>query len=220
MRARRLVLLVLAVLLAAPAARAAAPALPETGPLLALRAGFGVPQGSIARAGPDVSDVVARKVPLGFELGYRLGRRVWGELQFEIAPATAASALCAAGTSCSASDVRFGLALQLRLLPDRRIDPWIGVGAGVEVMNAEGLDAATATRTEWSWAGLELPFVEAGVDVAVSREVAVGPWASVGFGRFTSESMRANGGDTVSGAVHGRATHRWLTAGLRATLKL
>ncbi|HEX9400323.1 MAG TPA: hypothetical protein VF912_09460 [Anaeromyxobacter sp.] len=220
MRARRLVLLVLATLPGAPVARAAAPEVPTTGPLLAVRAGVGVPQGGISRGAPDVRDVVARKVPLGFELGYRLSRRVWGELQFEIAPAWAASSLCAAGTSCSASQVRFGLALQLRLLPDRRVDPWVGLGAGVEVLNAEGLDAATAARTEWSWAGLELPFIEAGLDVAVSRQVGVGPWASVGFGRFTSESVRPEGGTTVSGAVHGRTTHRWFTVGLRATLKL
>ncbi len=220
MRARRLVLLAVLALAGAPRVLAAPLDLVERGPLLAIRGGVAVAQGAVARGAPDVSDFIERKVPLGFEVGYRLRRRLWAELQFELAPAKAASRLCAADAACSGSDFRFGLALQLRLLPGQRVDPWVGVGAAVEVLNAEGFDPATSTRTKWSWAGVELPFVEAGVDLAMSRWVAIGPFAAVGFGQFTSESTRPDGGATVSGTIPARATHRWLTAGLRATLKL
>jgi hypothetical protein len=187
-----------------------------------VRAGYGVPSGDVLRGGPAVSDVVERKFPLGFGVGYRLTRRLWAQLSFELAPATPAPALCAGGTSCSASDVRVGAALMVRLLPGARVDPWLAVGAGVEVLNAAGRDTSSGTpsRTQWSWAGVELPSLEAGADVALSSYLGVGPWASLSFARFTSDSAKAEGSETVSGAVRGRSLHRWVAGGLQATLKL
>ena len=217
------VLLAAALLALAPIAAAAelAPP-PERGPIFSVRAGHGVPAGDAVRGGPAVSEIAERKFPLGFELGYRLTRRFWAQLAFELAPATPASPRCAAGTSCSASDVRFGAELMVRLLPGGRVDPWLAAGAGVEVLNAAGRDPAAATpaRTEWSWAGLELPFLEAGADVAISDRIGVGPWGSISFVRFTSDSAKVEGAAEVSGAVRGRAVHRWLSGGLQATLKL
>lgn len=217
------VLVAAALLALAPLAAAVeVPPPAERGPLFAVRAGYGVPSGDAVRGGPAVSDVAERKYPLGFELGYRLTRRFWAQLVFELAPATPASARCVAGTSCSASDVRFGAELMVRILPGARVDPWIAAGAGVEVLNATGRDpaAATTARTEWSWAGIELPFLEAGADVAISDRVAVGPWGSISFARFTSDSAKTEGATEVSGAVRGRVVHRWISGGLQATLKL
>jgi opacity protein-like surface antigen len=218
MRALPPVLLAAAALAAASPARARE-AVASAGPIFALRAGLGVPTGDIARGGPEVRDVVEYKIPLGLEIGYRFGRRIWGELVFELAPAGAASGLCAAGADCFASDARIALALLLRLAPRSLLDPWVGVGVGVEVMNARGRNSATSSEFESSWAGLELPLVEAGVDVAVSDRVAIGPWASFTVARFTSESVEAGGG-TTSGKIQDRAAHGWLSGGLKATLKL
>lgn len=219
---RALPLLVVALLAPLAAAGADAPPPPslERGPVFALRGGVAVPSGDVARGGPAVEDLVERKIPLGFELGYRVSRRFWAELQFELAPGTPAASLCAAGTSCEASDVRVGAHAVLRLLPGAWLDPWLGVGVGVEVLNAKGLDGGGGARTERSWAGVELPCVEAGADVAISDRIGVGPWASLSFVRFSSESVRVGSGTTVSGAVHGRSVHRWASAGLQATLRL
>lgn len=217
MRARRPVVLAL-LALAAGSARAEPPA--AAGPFFAIHAGYGVPNGDIARAGPPLEDFVERKLPLGVEIGYRFNRRIWGELFFDLAPGEAAAALCPEGVSCSASDVRLGVGMLVRLAPHARLDPWLGVGVAVEVLNAEGFNAAAGARYEWSWFGFELPYVEAGVDVAVSDRVSVGPWISATLARFTSESVRPAGGGTDSGKVEDRANHGWLTAGLKATLKL
>lgn len=219
----RLRVLAVAVLLAlAAAAPAAEPPAAERGPLLTVRAGYGIPSGDVVRGGPAVSDLVERKLPLGFAVGYRLTRRLWAELSFELAPATPAPSLCAGGTSCSASDVRVGAAVVVRLLPGARLDPWLAAGAGVEVLNVAGRDPSSATpsRTQWSWAGVELPSLAAGVDLALSSYLGVGPWASLSFARYTSDSAKAEGSETVSGAVRGRSVHRWLAGGLQATLKL
>jgi hypothetical protein len=211
-----------ALLAVALPALAAESAQPERGPIFSLRAGYGVPAGDTIRGGPGISEIAEQKFPLGFELGYRLSRRFWAQLSFELASATPAAALCAGGTSCSASDVRVGAEVVLRILPGARLDPWVAVGAGVEVLNAAGRDPSggTPVRTQWSWAGPELPYLEAGADWAVSHWIGVGPWASLSFARFTSDSVKNEGSETVSGATHGRTLHRWVSAGLQATLRL
>lgn len=205
--------------LATPASGADAPRA-ERGPVFSLRAGLGIPSGDVVRAGPAVGDLAERKFPLGFDLGYRLGRRLWVQLGFELAPATPPAALCEGGTSCSASDVRVGAGLVFRVLPGARVDPWLALGAGVEVLSAEGRSGAAPGRTRWSWAGPELPYVEVGADVALSSWIAVGPWASISFARYTSDSVKPDGGEEVSGATHGRTVHRWVAGGLKATLRL
>jgi hypothetical protein len=216
MRARAPVLA--ALLLVTPSARAEPPA--RAGPFFGIHGGYGVPRGDVARGGPRIEDVVERKTPLGIDLGYRFSPRLWGQLFFDLAPASAAPELCTAGVSCSASDVRLGLGVLFRLAPRARLDPWLGAGIAVEVMNAEGLNVAQGARYEWSWFGFELPFVEAGIDLAVSDRVALGPFVSGTFARFTSESVRPEGGATSSGGIKQRTNHGWLSAGLKATLKL
>jgi opacity protein-like surface antigen len=217
MRARRPVLLAL-LTLAAGAAQAEPPA--PAGPFFGLRAGYAIPDGDVARGGPAVEDFAPRKFPLGIELGYRFNRRLWSEVFFEVSPAKAASALCPAGVSCSASDVRLGVGILLRLAPTSWIDPWLGVGAAVEVLNAEGRNVAAGARYEWSWFGFELPYAEAGVDFAVADRVSVGPWISATVARFTSASIRAEGAGTDSGKIDDRAGHSWFAAGLKGILKL
>jgi hypothetical protein len=213
--------LLLGLLAAAPPATAQPqPPLLESGPFFALRAGYAVPSGDVETGGHALSDLVAAKAPLGLEIGYRLSRRFWAVLSFELAPAWPASAVCAGGSSCSASDARAGVLLQVRILPGDRIDPWVGAGVGVEVLNVSGRDPATGMHTEWSWAGVELPVVEAGADVAVTERIGVGPWAGLTFARFTSQSVKVDGGTGVNAGVLHRASHRWLSAGVQATLKL
>jgi hypothetical protein len=219
MRARRPVL-VGVLLLAAAAARAQQGAPAAAGPFVGIYGGVGLPYGDVAAGGPAVEDLVERKVPLGIELGYRFNRRFWGQLFFELAPATASSALCAEGVECSASDFRTGLALLFRIAPQAWLDPWIGVGVAIEVLNAEGQNVAAGAPYEWSWFGLELPFAAAGIDFAVSDRVGIGPWASATVARFTSDSARPSGGETVSGSIPDRARHGWISAGVKATLRL
>lgn len=216
-------LVLLLVALAGPAAAETPNAAGETGIVLGARAGYGVAFGRFATGTVDVRDAVQAKVPLGLELGYRFGRRLRGELFLELAPASVASAYCTPDVSCSASDARFGLAVELHLAPAAWLDPWLGVGFGIEVLNAQLSDAeplAPAGRYELTWAGIELPLLEGGVDVAVSDRLSVGPFVSASFAQFTSLSQRPLGGSRARGAIDERATHGWLHAGLRTTLKL
>lgn len=214
-----------AVLLAAivwpAAASAARPS--EDGLVLGARVGWGEPAGRVARGGEPLGDLVASKLPIWVELGYRFTRHVWGEIYFEIAPAEMASRSCAAGDSCTASNFHGGLAIQLRLAPGARVDPWLGVGAGVEVLSvtpSERDPVAAPGGTPRRWAGIELPLVEGGVDLAITDRLSLGPYASVTFAQYTSEERRPPGGSSDTSSVDDRVTHRWMQAGLKLTLRL
>lgn len=217
MRAGRALPLLLAMLAASPAA---AQESPTGGFVLGARVGRGVPFGDVAAGSFAVGDVVAHKIPVGIDLGYRFGRRVTGALVLELAPASVQPAYCNPAAPCSASDVRFGIALRLRLAPGAPIDPWIGAGIGVEVLNARVWEPAPVDAdAEWSWAGLEVP-LEAGIDVRLHARLAIGPYLSVSIARFTSVSRRPAGGAKTSGAIDARADHGWLQAGVRVELLL
>lgn len=220
MRARLALLLVA---LAAPALAQEPDASGETGLVLGARVGGGRAFGELAQDGVAVRDVIEAKLPIWLELGYRFGPRLHGGLYFEIAPASVRSEFCTEGVSCSATDVRFGVAVRIHLAPRALLDPWIGVGVGIEVLKAQLSDAdplAPPGRNELTWTGFELPLVEGGVDVRISRRFSLGPYVSGSFGQFTSLTVEPSGGASTSGEIDGRGNHGWLQVGLKTTLRL
>jgi hypothetical protein len=211
--------LLLAIALGAAAPAAAEDSLSPSGPLFALRGAAGWPWGDIARDGPAVRTFANWRATAGLEVGYRITPRYWTEVYFDLGTATAAQGLCDGGIDCTASDVRFGLAFLVRLLPGARIDPWVGLAAGMEVLRAKG-DDSRGHSVSWSWIGVEAPTLEAGIDVQLAEALSVGPWVSASVGRFTSGSERVDGGDSRSERITRGATHGWVSGGAKLTLKL
>ncbi len=221
MRARPVPLLLLVALsLAAPVGAHPQPAARDgDGMLFGVRAGWAVPYGDVARDGAALSDVVYGKLPLWLEVGYRFNLHVRGSLYLEFAPASLEPA-CPPNATCEGFDVRFGVAMQLHPAPRSWLDPWIGVGLGVEHLQVKGPPPGDAPGIwELSWLGLEVP-VEAGLDLPVSDLFTLGPYVGVSFSQFTSASVRPPGGARTSGSIDARETHGWLQAGLKLTLKL
>ena len=211
-----------ALLLALVAAPAAAQPGEDSGFLVSARAGYGAPFGEVASDGAAVDEIVPGKLPLWLELGYRIVPRVHGDIYVELAPARVGDGACGRGGSCQAYDLRFGLLLLLRLAPGRTVDPWVGAGVGVEVLQAEvqGPDpAATSGDHERRWTGIEVP-LEAGVDLRLSSRLAVGPYVSATLAWFTSVEEGPADGAGATRSIDDRALHGWLQAGLKATFGL
>ncbi len=185
--------------------------------MFGVRGAWGLPFGDVAPDAP-LPDLAKTKLPLWLEVGYRFSGHVRAELYFELAPMALATP-CPSGAACSAFDVRSGLALQLHPSPRSWLDPWVGLGFGIEYLQATTPPPGSLAAWELSWYGLEVP-IEAGLDLAFSDVFTLGPYVSVSFAQFTSASAKPPGGATASGAIDQRATHGWGQAGLKMTLKL
>ncbi|HET8538916.1 MAG TPA: hypothetical protein VFL83_03490, partial [Anaeromyxobacter sp.] len=205
MRARAVLFLAL-LAAAAPAAAAPAPAPDDEGLLFGVRGGWAVAFGDLERGSP-LADLAEGKLPLWLELGYRFGGHLRAALYFELAPVSLAEP-CPPATACSSFDGRFGLAFHFHPWPRTWLDPWIGAGVGIEHLRVTAPPRGEALAREQSWLGLEVP-VEAGFDLALSDVFTLGPYATVSFAQFTSETVRPPGGPSTSGAVADRVTHGW-----------
>ncbi|ACG73849.1 conserved hypothetical protein [Anaeromyxobacter sp. K] len=206
-----------------------APAGPrEQGLTLSARLAYGAPSGDIsdevdatgAPLYPKLDDLVRHKVPIWLELGYRFNPAVWGGIYLELAPASISKDFCVPGRSCDGSDIRFGFDVQFHLQPYQIVDPWVGFGMGLEVLNAEAYEPGTGTIAEFSWAGFEFPMLEVGLDLALSPYLTMGPFVSWSAGQYTSYDVSVPGWGDESGRIHDRSFHSWFQIGVKGTLKL
>jgi hypothetical protein len=194
---------------------------------LSARLGFGTPAGDIsddvvggARVDPALHDLVRNKVPIWLELGYRFNPALWGGLYLELAPAWTDRDFCLPGRDCSASNVRFGFDMQLHFSPRAQIDPWLGIGVGLEFLSVEAYDPSINDISKFTWAGLELPLLEAGLDLAISPRATIGPYVAWSIGQYTRYGVESPGFADVSGSIHDHAIHTWFQIGVKGTLKL
>jgi hypothetical protein len=223
--------LAVAAALAAVPARAAEEAAPAAADLtasqgfvLSARGGWAAPAGDLSdEPGAALDAVVRGKIPIWFEVGYRLARRFQLGLFLEYAHVELDPDACL--DACDGRSVRFGVDLQLQLLPGRRLAPWLGAGVALEFLDLENAvdvdgDGAPDADGERSFAGLELPLLEAGVDVVLSHRVRIGPYVAFSPAQFTTVEVEAPGAPGTRERIERRATHAWLQGGLKVTLDL
>jgi hypothetical protein len=217
----------LSLLVALPAAaQRGPPPAGDSGFVLSARLGVGFPGGEISddlgAAGepvsPSLDELVEWKIPLWFELGYRFNPRIWMGLFLEAAAAEVEDRLCPTGRECDAYDLRLGLDLQFHLAPRATVDPWLGFGFAVELLVVEETGGAAGDGGT-TFAGIEFPLVEGGLDVELSPRFSLGPWAAVSLGQFTSRTTELGGSDRRD-PIDDRALHWWYQGGVKATIKL
>jgi hypothetical protein len=203
---------------AEPTPTPAAPAAVDDTPTFELgaRAGYALPLGS-ALDGVKLGTVADGQVPLWIDAGLRLDPHWYVGAYGQIGYVLPADGLCAAGASCSGTDVRIGLQAQYSFLPAARLDPWIGVGAGYEWLHvSESLGERSIGATLH---GFELLNLQAGADYHVSNGLSVGPFAALSFGQYANEAISA-GGLERSPSIGNPSVHEWLTLGLRGRFDL
>ena len=87
-----------------------------------------------------MTDMLTGIVPLWVDLGYRFTPITYGGIYFQHGfgslntdSGKPESACTSSGVSCSTSDVRVGVELDVHFTPDHAFDPWVGFGTGLEI---------------------------------------------------------------------------------------
>lgn len=122
-----------------------------------------------------------------------------------------------AGVACSGYSMRFGVEFLFSFLPDGKVMPWAGVGAGYEISSLTAKVASTrATLTVQGW---EFFNVQLGVDFKLSPLFALGPYVAFSLGQFDKADVTAPG-TSVSADIANKGIHEWLQFGLKGTMNL
>jgi hypothetical protein len=169
---------------------------------LGLRMGLALPGGDAAPR-TSLSDLVTNHIPLWIDLGYRFNDRVafgvYGQYGVLNPKCTG---------SCSGYDARFGLQLHAHLQPRAATDPWVGVGAGYEIMEIDPRGEAAYVLE-----GFELLNLQMGIDWRASQSFTLGPFLSVTASEFSKVSHQGGTKDVGDDQMH-----EWVTLGLRGLL--
>jgi hypothetical protein len=197
---------------------------PVRGVEVALGVGYGSPLGGYGettgfKTNTSLDYWITGQVPISVELGYRIDRRFVVGLsgQYGFAFVNKDHTLpCDEGVSCSASVIRIDAGIIWNIVPGAKVAPWIGLGAGYEWahISQEGLIVSS-----WTSKGPEYANLRVGADLAVAPGFRVGPFFSLSFGRYESES---GFGESVAAASTFTTTrvHEWFVAGTRGTYDL
>lgn len=176
---------------------------------LSVRMGFDRPFGDLQKGAP-LRDGLSGAVPLVFEMGIRSNRNVSVGFSFEWAPVQVRN--CPYREPCSARDYRFNAEAIFTARTRSGVDPWIGAGIGYEWLDvAEGFGPDNDERiTGWTYG-----VIQAGAELRLGRQFALGPFASLSVGEYSSESNASYAADFTD-----QALHEWLQLGLRGTINL
>jgi len=188
---------------------------------LGLRVGYGVPEGRIADApvsvpsggGLDLSDVIQGQVPIWIDAGYRLPIGLYLGGYAEIGPGI--SSQCEP-PDCNIFDLRLGANARYHFLAGRRIEPWVGVDLGYELLYSRSTIRVLGAQISSSLAlhGFEFFNAQVGVDFRVTPEVVLAPFFTCALSQYEQVTARVEENE-VSTSDFDKAIHLWLLFGVR-----
>jgi hypothetical protein len=204
------------------------------------RLGYGAPFGKFSDTGGKVNDLIVGQIPLWLDVGARLEKRffvgVYWDYGFGISSSKisdgckadqAAGASAGVDVSCNTHDMRLGGEFLYHISPLEQFDPWVGVGFGYEwvgLSETESAGDASATLTVGAH-GFEFMNLQLGLDISVSENVALGPFAAFTLAEYRKASVSCSGDCagtdlTSSTSLDGKTLHEWLLLGARITYQL
>jgi phage-related tail fiber protein len=184
-----------------------------------LRTGYALALGSAAggangASGTNMSDYVSGAIPIWIDAGYRLASPnlfLGAYFQYGIGfTGGQLSTACSNGVSCSVNVLQYGIQAHYHFMPDNTIDPWAGLGIGLENSNVS-LSQGGASVSE-SASGWDFAILQVGADYrGLMDGLGLGAFLMFGFGEYNSIS-NPTGGST---SIPNQALHEWLTFGVR-----
>jgi opacity protein-like surface antigen len=193
----------------AAAAPAAEGAKEQKGVEIGLRVGYGIPLGDAAKD-VKLGDSIKGQIPIRLDAGYRVTSNIYVGLYFSygIAMINKDKVKGCDVADCSASTINFGVMGAYHISPAESMDPWIGLGLGLEnVTQKVSLGGNSASSTI---KGLTFLDIQAGLDFKATPNLLVGPVVSFALGQYSSVSTDAGSADITD-----KGMHEWLTIGVR-----
>lgn len=176
-----------------------------------------LPFGNAAQ-GVKMSDTATGQFPLLAEIGAKIIPSIFvgGYLGLGFGGATGAlkRELCNTGPACLGVSFRAGIEAQYHIQPGEKLDPWVGLGIGIESLSI-GV-SQNGNDTSRTLTGIEWMHLMGGLDVRLSRLIAVGPVADLALGTYSHESAKT-GSLTSDASIATTATHGWFMLGARVT---
>ena len=166
---------------------------------LGIRVAYSAPVGNVV-AGVPVTDYLSGAVPITLDFGGRIGQHVYVGVYFKYGPARVPARFTSVerfpngeyfNQRVTGRTSGLGLTAQYHILPNFRIDPWVGLGFGRNWLTAEA-SSQYGTLYKDGLRGYEIELL-AGFDVRVTRFFGIGPYVSVSTGQITSANSTANG---------------------------
>lgn len=177
----------------------------HVGGQLALRTGYSAPLGEIGN-GRALPNTFGGQASFALEAGGKIQSHVFvgGSFGFGVGG-------CNEGPTCTGLTAHLGPEIIVDLLPDAKVDPWIGYGIGFEYAQA-------SNPSSW-YRGWELGHFMLGVDFRFSRAFGIGPFADLSLAEYTHVTTSVQNlspeGPVFVDASLDHALHEWLTLGVR-----
>jgi hypothetical protein len=196
---------------------------------LGLRTGYAIPLGNYAGGGAgNVSDIVSGAIPIWIDAGYRIASPnlfIGAYFQYAIglvannaAQTVAGGGQCGqGGLSCSANVLKYGIQAHYHIAPAANFDPWVGLGIGMESLNASA--SLNGTSGNGTLSGWDYLIFQAGGDFHVASSFGIGPMLMFSLGQYNNLSTGGAAGNT-SASIQNTAMHEWLTFGVRGVFDI
>jgi hypothetical protein len=167
------------------------------GPQVGLRVAYGGGTG-VVYEGLEVSNASVGALPMTLDLGWRFLPMLYVGLYGQFAPVFTRenSVSCPAGFDCWAHDWRFGAEADFHFLPHSRLDPYVGLGTGYEILenNVHGTAPVPTpagpvpgnVSVNTTDTGYEFLNVTLGFDWRIDSVVGVGPFITGTLGRYAT----------------------------------
>ena len=206
----------------------------ESGLAIGARVAYAVPFGDAQQeVRPDgtttttsMSSFQRGMIPIWFDAGYRFNPSIYLGLFYQYAPTVPPTNNCAAPglssvsgrTTCDGYEQRFGVEVHYHFRPKEFVDPWVGLGLGMEMSqlnHSTGTSQDTGSFQAWApQVDLQL-----GSDLRLSKLIPFGPFLDLSLAQFGTENTYDpnNNGSPVA---FNKTIHGWFTFGLRAQFNL
>lgn len=208
----------------------------KPGPEIGLRVGYAL-GGGVIYSGLTLSDTMNGAVPIQLDVLWRFLPELYAGIYGQFAPVFRKNdpTACPENFSCSSQDWRFGVEGEYHFLPRIDLNPYVGLGAGYEILHSTASGATPIPTSLGSVSGnanvssidrgWEFASFIVGFDWRLTAMLNIGPYLSGSIGEFDvhsgTETLSA-GGESQSTPLPAvtHAAHELASLGIRGTFGL